>query len=155
MQFENLKAIIDFAVEKEKEAAEFYDEISEKEPFSGSKEMLKEFAAEERKHQALLEKFLTEGVDKSVAEYKLKWITDIKRSNYVVEMEYTEGMGYNELLMLAMQREEKALALYNELEKEVEDAEGKKLFQVLAQEEAGHKLFLETKYDDYMAKMGD
>lgn len=155
MQFENLKAIIDFAVEKEKEAAEFYDEISEKEPFSGSKEMLKEFAAEERKHQALLEKFLTEGVDKSVAEYKLKWITDIKRSNYVVEMEYTEGMGYNDLLMLAMQREEKALALYNELEKEVEDAEGKKLFQVLAQEEAGHKLFLETKYDDYMAKMGD
>lgn len=155
MQFENLKAIIDFAVEKEKEAAEFYDEISEKEPFSGSKEMLKEFAAEERKHQALLEKFLTEGVDKSVAEYKLKWITDIKRSNYVVEMEYTEGMGYNELLMLAMQREEKALALYNELEKEVEDAESKKLFQVLAQEEAGHKLFLETKYDDYMAKMGD
>lgn len=155
MQFENLKAIIDFAVEKEKEAAEFYDEISEKEPFSGSKEMLKEFAAEERKHQALLEKFLTEGVDKSVAEYKLKWITDIKRSNYVVEMEYTEGMGYNDLLMLAMQREEKALALYNELEKEVEDAESKKLFQVLAQEEAGHKLFLETKYDDYMAKMGD
>ncbi len=155
MQFENLKAIIDFAVEKEKEAAEFYDEISEKEPFSGSKEMLKEFAAEERKHQALLEKFLTEGVDKSVAEYKLKWITDIKRSNYVVEMEYTEGMGYNDLLMLAMQREEKALALYNELEKEVEDAEGKKLFQVLAQEEAKHKLFLETEYDDYMAKMGD
>lgn len=155
MQFENLKAIIDFAVEKEKEAAEFYDEISEKEPFSGSKEMLKEFAAEERKHQALLEKFLTEGVDKSVAEYKLKWITDIKRSNYVVEMEYTEGMGYNDLLMLAMQREEKALALYNELEKEVEDAEGKKLFQVLAQEEAKHKLFLETEYDDYMARMGD
>lgn len=155
MQFENLKAIIDFAVEKEKEAAEFYDEISEKEPFSGSKEMLKEFAAEERKHQALLEKFLTEGVDKSVAEYKLKWITDIKRSNYVVAMEYTEGMGYNDLLMLAMQREEKALALYNELEKEVEDAEGKKLFQVLAQEEAKHKLFLETEYDDYMARMGD
>ena len=39
--------------------------------------------------------------------------------------------------------------------KEVEDAASKKLFQVLAQEEAGHKLFLETKYDDYMAKMGD
>jgi len=57
--------------------------------------------------------------------------------------------------MLAMQREEKALALYNKLELEVEDAASKKLFQVLAQEEAKHKLFLETKYDDYMAKMGD
>ena len=91
MQFENLKAVIDFAIESEKVAAAFYDEVSEKEPFAGSKEMLKEFAAEERKHQALLEKFLTEGVDQSVAEYELKWVTDIKRSNYVVEMEYEEG----------------------------------------------------------------
>ncbi|MBL7181288.1 MAG: ferritin family protein [Desulfobacterales bacterium] len=155
MQFENLKAIIDFAIEKEKEAAEFYDDVSEREPFAGSKEMLKEFAAQERKHQAMLEKFLTQGVDQNVAEYKLKWITDIKRSNYVVDMEYQEGMGYNELLMLAMKREEKALALYNKLEKEVEDAKSKKLFQVLSQEEAKHKLFLETKYDDYMANMGD
>jgi rubrerythrin len=155
MEFEHLKAIIDFAIENEKVAAAFYDEVSEKEPFAGSKEMLKEFAAEERKHQALLEKFLTEGVDTSVAEYKLEWITDIKRSNYVVEMEYEEGMGYNELLMLAMKREEKALALYNHLENQVDDAESKKLFQILAQEEAKHKLFLETKYDDYMAEMGD
>jgi len=155
MQFENLKAVIDFAIENEKVAAAFYDEVSEKEPFAGSKEMLKEFAAEERKHQALLEKFLTEGVDKSVAGYKLEWITDIKRSNYVVDMEYEEGMGYNELLMLAMKREEKALALYNYLENQVEDADSKKLFQILAQEEAKHKLFLETKYDDYMAEMGD
>ncbi|MBU0986199.1 MAG: ferritin family protein [Proteobacteria bacterium] len=155
MRFENLKAIIDFAIEKEKEAADFYDEVSEKEPFSGSKKMLKEFADEERKHQAMLEKFMEKGVDQSVVEYKLKWIQDIKRSDYVVDMEYKEGMGYTELLMLAMKREEKALKLYNELEKEVEDAEGKKLFQVLAQEEAKHKLFLETTYDDYMAEMGD
>jgi rubrerythrin len=155
MQFENLKAIINFAIEKEKEAADFYDDVSEKEVFSGSKQMLKEFANEERKHQAMLENFLTKGVDKSVAEYKLKWIPDIKRSDYVVDMEYKDGMGYTELLMLAMKREEKALKLYNQLEKEVEGAENKKVFQVLAQEEAKHKLFLETTYDDYMAKMGD
>jgi rubrerythrin len=155
MQFENLKDIIDFAIEREKEAAEFYDDVSEKEFFAGSREMLKEFAAEERKHQAMLEKFLKEGPDRSVAEYKLKWITDIKRSNYVVDIEYQEGMVYNELLMLAMKREEKALALYNELEQKVEDAKSKKIFRVLAQEEAKHKLFLETNYDDYMAKMGD
>lgn len=155
MQFENLKAIIDFAIEREKEAAEFYDDVSARDFFSGSREMLKEFAAEERKHQTMLEKFLKEGVDRSVAEYKLKWITDIKRSNYVVDIEYQKGMVYNELLMLAMKREEKALALYNELEQKVEDAKSKKIFRVLAQEEAKHKLFLETNYDDYMAKMGD
>jgi hypothetical protein len=31
----------------------------------------------------------------------------------------------------------------------------KKLFSLLSQEEAKHKLRLETLYDDYMAKMGD
>lgn len=57
--------------------------------------------------------------------------------------------------MLAMKREEKALALYNEMLVKTENPEAKKLFQMLCQEEAKHKLALETKYDDYMAEMGD
>jgi rubrerythrin len=65
-------------------------------------------------------------------------------------------MAYNELLMLAMKREEKALALYNKLLREAADTEdSKKLFKMLCQEEAKHKLSLETMYDDYMAEMGD
>ena len=49
MPFKNLDDIIDFAIEKEKEAADFYMEVSEQEKFSGKKEMLLEFSAEERK----------------------------------------------------------------------------------------------------------
>ena len=48
MHFENLEEIIDFAIEKEREAAEFYQKISnDEEDFSGSKKMFAEFAAEE------------------------------------------------------------------------------------------------------------
>jgi rubrerythrin len=155
MKFENLEAIIDFAIEKEIEAAEFYEEAGKEESFSGAKEMLKEFSREERKHQALLEKFKTQGLDQSLSEYKLKWIKDIKRSDYLVDMKYDKGMAYNDLLLLAIKREEKALKLYNDLLKEVETDDSKKLFQVLCQEEAKHKLKLETLYDDYMAEMGD
>jgi rubrerythrin len=57
--------------------------------------------------------------------------------------------------LLAMKREEKSLALYNELEAKSASKEQKKIFQLLCQEEAKHKLSLETIYDDYMAKMGD
>jgi rubrerythrin len=64
-------------------------------------------------------------------------------------------MGYHEMLQLAMKREEKALALYNDLLSRTEDENQKKIFQMLCQEEAKHKLKLETMYDDYMAKMGD
>ena len=155
MQFENLEAIVDFAIEKEKEAAEFYSDISRQEKFTGTSKMFQEFADEERKHQKLLEEFKTKGVTQNLDDYQLKWITDIKRSDYVVELEYRPGMAYNDILMLAMKREEKALALYNDFLNQADTQEGKKLFKVLCQEEAKHKLALETMYDDYMAEMGD
>ena len=156
MEFENLEAIVDFAIEKEREAAEFYQKISDdEEDFSGSKQMFAEFAAEEQKHEKILQEFKTEGISKSLQEYQLKWITDIKRSNYLVDLDYEKGMPYNEILLLAMKREEKALELYNDFLAQADTEESKKLFKILCQEEAKHKLALETMYDDYMAAMGD
>lgn len=155
MEFKNLDDIIDFAIEKEKEAAEFYLEVSKQERFSGKQQMLEEFSAQERKHQQLLEDLKAGKVGKTLDDYNFKWITDIKRSDYVDEIEYHPGMGYNELLMLAMKREEKALKLYNEMLDNAQTDEQKKVFKMLCQEEAKHKLSLETMYDDHMAAQGD
>ena len=155
MQFENLQEVIDFAIEKEIEAADFYEEVSQQEGMSGAKEMLLEFAEQEKKHQKLLEELKTKGIVEGISDYKFKWIPDIKRSDYVVELEYKKGMTYNELLMLAMKREEKALALYNQLLRQADGKNAKDVFKMLCQEEARHKLILETKYDDYMAELGD
>ncbi len=155
MDFKDLKTIADFAIEKELEAADFYRSVSKEEPMSGVRDMLLEFAGEEMKHKAMLENLEKEGFDKSLSEYRLKWITDIKRSDYVSDLDYKKGMAYNEILMVAMKREEKALRLYNHLLEKVETERAKKLFRILCQEEAAHKLKLETLYDDYMAKMGD
>ena len=155
MDFENLEALIAFAIEKEKEAADFYEENSESEIMSGKRQMLKEFAAEERKHQRMLEDYLATGVAEKMEGYRFEWITDIKRSDYVDAIAYKPGMAYNELLMLAMKREEAALKLYNELLDKADNDSAKTLFKMLCQEEAKHKLALETLYDDYMAQMGD
>jgi rubrerythrin len=54
-----------------------------------------------------------------------------------------------------MKREEAALKLYNDFLKQADTPESQKLFNMLCQEEAKHKLALETMFDDYMAKMGD
>jgi rubrerythrin len=155
MDFRNLEDIIDFAIEKEKEAAEFYLSISDQERFAGKKQMLLEFAEQEQKHRRLLEDLKAGQVAQQLDDYKFKWIIDIKRSDYVEEVDYRPGMGYNELLMLAMKREEKALKLYNEMLANAQSEEQKKVFKVLCQEEAKHKLSLETMYDDFMAEMGD
>jgi rubrerythrin len=156
MEFKNFTEIIDFAIEKEEEAAEFYLSISKLERFSGKKEMLEEFSAQELKHQKLLKDLKSGKPGKELKDYTFKWIKDIKRSDYyAAEIQVRPGMPYNELLMLAMKREEKALKLYNELLAKVATAEQKKVFKMLCQEEAKHKLSLETIYDDYMAEMGD
>ncbi len=153
MYFESIEEILGFAIEKEKEAAAFYDDVAQQEVFSGTKKTFQEFAAEERKHQALLEDF--EGNKLKIKTYKLKWVPDMKRSDYMVEMKYEKGMDYADIVRLAMKREEKALALYNELQKQTDEKDYVRLFKILAQEEAKHKQFLETMYDDFMAEQGD
>jgi rubrerythrin len=151
MNFKTFKDVIDFAVDKEKEAEQFYLEASEMESLSGHKELFKEFALEERKHQGMLQ-----NIEKTdLSGYKWKWIPDIKRSNYQVDIAYEKGMSYRDILVLASKREEKALALYNDLQDRAESAQVKKVFKALCQEEAKHKLKFETLLDDYMAQMGD
>ena len=156
MQFKNLDDIIDFAIAREREAADFYRSVSEQESFRGKKEMFLEFAAEEGKHeQLLLDLKAGKTFGPELEGYSFKWITDIKRSDFVDEIEYKPGMAYNEILLMASKREEKALALYNECLANAESDDAKKVFKMLCQEEAKHKLALETMLDDFMAQMGD
>lgn len=153
MAFNSFEEIIEYAIEKEKEAAAFYADAATQESFSGVKDMLLEMSEEEKKHQTMLESI---GKKQEVVEkYKLKWIPDLKRSDYLVDIEYDKGMPYADLLRLAMKREEKALKMYNDLQAKAEDEEHIKVFKILCQEEAKHKLKLESLYDDYMAGQGD
>jgi len=153
MSFGSFEEIVRFAIDKEKEAIAFYEDAGKQETYSGGRKAFLEFADEERKHQALLEGFLKG--EKSVADYGFKWIPDIKRSDYLVDLTYEKGMPYADMLRLAMKREEKSLKLYNDLAGKTGDKDLLKVFKMLSQEEAKHKLALETLYDDYMAKMGD
>lgn len=151
MNFGSFDEIMEYAIGKEKEAADFYEDLSKKEKFSGARETFQSFAAEERKHQSLLENFSRE----NIAHFQSAKIPDLKRSDYLVELEYEPGMAYSDILKLAMKREEKAFKFYSDFAGRANVPEHKKLFEFLAQEESKHKLKLETFLDDFMASMGD
>lgn len=151
MEFNSFEEIMEYAVNKEIEAAEFYEELSRQEIYSGARQTFEDFAKEERKHQTMLEDFTKENIE----NYKIEKIPDLKRSDYLVDIEYKKGMPYADILRLAMKREEKALKFYTDFSEKAGVEEHKKLFQILAQEEAKHKLSLETLLDDYLAEMGD
>ena len=152
MNLESFEEIINFASEKEKESIAFYEELSKDEPYAGTKEIFQEFAREEKKHQAMLEEFLKDKA--KIAAYRYERIPDLKISDYLVDVVYKKGMHYTDVLRLAMKREEKSVKLYIELTKQTDREDLKRIFDVLSQEEAKHKLGLENLYDAFMAKQG-
>ena len=151
MNFKTFEEIMEYAINKEKDAEKFYTEASEKETYSGAKELFRGFALEERGHQKMLENFSMENLE----YFKEKKIPDLKISDYTVDMEYKPNMSYDDILRLAAKREEKAFKFYTDFAEKAEQESHKKLFKILAQEESKHKLKMETLLDDYLARMGD
>jgi len=151
MNFKDIDEIIAYAIEKEIEAENFYLEAASQADFSGAKELFEDFAKEENKHKTLLE-----NLDKTqIKSFVPETVPDLKRSDYLIDMTFEKGMGFTDILRLAMKREEKANKLYLDLSQKAGQDDIKKLFEKLAQEESKHKYALESMYDDYMAKVGD
>jgi len=153
MNFKSIDEILDFAIGKEKEAVTFYNDLSKKESISSLSKTFKELAQEEAKHVKLLTNISkNQGV---IDKYELTKVPDLKISDYLVEKEYSDGMLMQDILILAMKREEMAVKLYTNLAMGSADEEVVKLFKLLAQEEAKHKLTFETLYDEDLAGQGN
>lgn len=149
MTFQSTDEILAYAIDKEKEAVAFYTELSEKDNFASVKETFLNFAGEEQKHADLLQGFSDNKA--SIENYEIKSIPDLKISDYLVDIEYEEGMFMNDIIRLAMKREEQAVKLYRDMAARTDNADLAKVLQILIQEEAKHKLALETMYDDFLA----
>src|SRR6056297_1556471 len=151
MNFKSVDEILEFAIDREKEAVKFYASFAQEAPSEALKQTFIDFSKEEVKHVALLSDI--SGNKAKIDNYEFKKIPDLKISDYIVETEYEKGMPMPEVLKLAMKREEKSVQLYQDLSGQTDNAEAKKLFHILVQEESKHKLGLESMYDDYMADM--
>lgn len=149
MNFGSVDEILQFAIDREKEAVEFYANLGKEATRDSLKEIFVNFSNEEQKHVELLSNI--SGNREKIESYEFKKIPDLKISDYLVETEYEEGMPMPEILKLAMKKEEKAVKLYGTLADQTDKEDAKKVFQILVQEEAKHKLALESMYDDYLA----
>ena len=139
--FEN---VIAFAAENEKDAFELYEMMRDAAKEQSAKVMFGELAAEELKHRRFFE-----GVtEKNVPDVQLKEVANLKISDYLVDVEFKPDMEYQDILIMAMKREESAVRLYNDMAAQIENPKLGKLLRFMAQEEAKHKLRLETEYDE-------
>jgi rubrerythrin len=146
MEKERFDEVIQFAIDSEQEAVDAYTAASEVVKRKNVREMLLGLAQQERMHKKKLQ-----SIDRGrVSQASIVKIPDLKIADYMDEVTITADMGYQDILIVAMKREEKAHNLYTTLASNTDDAELANLFQLLAAEEAGHKLALEKEYDEHV-----
>ena len=142
----SVNEILDFAISKEEEAYQFYTELANTMEKPHMRLIFEEFAGEEKKHKEKLEAVKNDRLFVPAPDK----ITDLKISDYLVDVEPTTEMEYQDALIVAMKREKASFKLYTNLAETTDNENVRNMFLFLAQEEAKHKLRLEIEYDDYV-----
>jgi rubrerythrin len=144
--FGSVDEILDFAIGKEEEAAQLYTRLGRQTEKSWMRQVFEEFANEERGHKAKLEtvkqgKLLLPAAEK---------VMDLKIADYVMDVEPSSDLDYQDALVLAMKEEKAAFKLYTDLAAATDDGALRATLLALAQEEAKHKLRFEIEYDEHI-----
>jgi rubrerythrin len=136
--------VIGMAIAKEEKAMEFYRQCAAKAQNPSIQQFFQEMSKEEERHRDLLKSLDPE----TVGELKADKVQDLGISEYLMDVSFTEDLTYQEALILAMKKEEKAHAFYSAWKDKCMNENTGKLFELLAAEELKHKAQIETIYDD-------
>lgn len=147
-EFNSINDILDFAINAEQEAVDFYNQLAENAKTDDMKSVFTSFAQEEISHKARLVKIKHEGTYQLDATK----IADLKIADYTVNVKPTPDMSYQDALVLAMNKEKAAFKLYSALATRANSNDMKNIFMSLAQEESKHKLRFEIEYDEFVLR---
>ena len=148
MDYANLIEILNFAIEREKDAIYFYQQLIHLPQFKVMEDELIAIQKMEESHVKMLLK-VKEG---EITNLNVKSVRTLSLAEYLVAGNAFEDMTYQDLLIIAMKRELASQSLYLKLSEESENVELKKLFLNLSNEEAAHKLHFEKIYDKEVLK---
>ena len=136
--------ILNYAIDQEQQAADFYANLAGRAEKAGMKDILLEFAEEEKRHKERL-LAVKSGEHELTPEQE---VLDLKISDYLVEVDATDDISYQDALIVAMKRERAAYELYSDMAAKIPESKLREVFVGLAREEAKHKLFFESEYDE-------
>jgi rubrerythrin len=145
-----MSELIELAVDREIVSQAFYIAARKQVGDPGARELLSELAAEEGKHlekvKALREKgFSEKDLEKSA-------VPNLMISEYLVDTTISEGSSLQDVITIAMKREQQSVEYYSGMARSIKKASAKQLCEKLAQAESGHKKKLEIFYDDLFLK---
>ena len=142
--FDTLQQIIDFAIRKEQEAADFYHDLAANVKDKTVAAELQKMAGEEERHRdALMRNPVA-----FTAERERELIPNLKIADYTVVPSVGPDLSFEDAVNIAMHREKLSLDLYNQLAASADDPSVQTLFRNLAEEESRHKLYFESIWDE-------
>jgi len=144
MELKSVSQILDFAIKKEEEAAQFYNALAARMGQQHVGEVFRSFALEELGHKEKL--LAVKKGDTSLLDQRR--VADLKIGDSLVEIALSPDLEYKQAWIIAMKAEKAAFRLYHDLASTTDDANLKGVLLTLAQEEAKHKLRFEIEYDD-------
>ncbi len=143
-----IDAVIDFAIDEERNACKLYSSAAKKAVNGKLTALLSDMAKMERGHAAKLQAF-KEGRIEEIGREKVK---DLKIGDYLVDVEIDEESSIQDIMIFAIKSEMKARSLYMKLSDLFNGKDEKALFSKLANEELRHKNHLEEAYSEEVYK---
>jgi len=147
MQNEKIESILKKAAAKEEGTYLLYKNAADKMTDLQTKSTLNAFAEEELKHKQMIENFNAKMLEKLKVETSRQGITEFLTDT---DEDLGDHPDFKDVLVYAAKREKKAYEFYSNMSEHVEDADLKKLFVWLAQEETKHKEDIEALFWDVM-----
>ena len=142
-----IEEILEQAIQFEEQAYDFYVGAIDMVKQPHIKDTLKDLAVEEVKHKEKLQALVEENAEALIAVSRQK-VQDLKLAEYLVAPPLGVDATFQDVLVVAMQREKSSNEFYSTMASIAGDEDAKALFEFLAQEELGHKNKVETLYDE-------
>ena len=141
------KDILQFAIERETDSYNFYVRTKEHVETSNARTFFDQLAKQELVHKQKLESM-------SMSKELLIDLSALNIGDYTVTEQFADDMQYHmeyqQILLLAIKREEMSVRLYRDMGRVVKDPDKQHLFGVLMQEEQRHGEGLQIEYDAYV-----
>ena len=143
---DELAELWDAAIYKEIAAQAAYEAAQQHTVDPAVRAMLQELAVAEQQHSRWLKDLREAGGAVFYGHHQE--LADLRISQYLAGGDTLEGAGLQETLSHAIKREQQAADFYSRMMGVLSSEAARKLCQMLVDAELGHKLRLETLYDD-------
>jgi rubrerythrin len=150
-RLENMEEIIDFAIQREREAQATYLSYAGQTDRRSFSELLLSMAEMEKEHERKLTA-LREGGSAAAELFTPPRGKDLGLADMLVDVPFSPGMEYGDFLVLVIRKEREAEQLYRKLEGLSARSDVRNLFALLADEERKHKDWAQQRYDEDILK---